>query len=624
MHGSWLAGFLAVAVCAPVLAAEKDDLAAEAWVVLEKGVRSGDMMARARAVEALPLVPGKADAAAPYLKDALQDHQWVVRKAAIKALSRQNPGEALDLAAEALGNPNLPLDEDAYDLMSGFKPKTGKNLLHQAILDPNNPAREALMEATLAQDISTVAEVMEAGLAAKDPFFESKLVMIRHEQKGPLAQKLLSSRHSAVVAAALRFIRDSGINVPESSLKRRLKSKDREVRFTAAELLARQGNSSAVKVLLPLLDGTHDDKLRFLKAAAEAPSEGLVPRLKKFLAPTTPVDLLVEVYRSFAGSTDIQVRKRVEEDLVATILPRRAAATRAIGRLLGTRALPRLYTLMNDGSPLIRRLAVEGVGELGQAESVERLERALRDTERDVRLAVVQALSRIHDKSVIGVASFVVYDPDPEIKKTAILAVCNVNHDDSLPILRIHVENPDPEIRYNVVRAMIYLDPGMALTYFDRALAGLRAGDLVALTELFREKFLPFLARAARSERAWAREGALRGAVLLPGRETDFLKESGATNPHADARRFALERLRVLSCPEALSLAEALKKDDDPEVRIVALETLVHCGDNSTLPLVQDGLFDREEIVRVTAARGLLQYPKGKVRKKRGRKKNKR
>ena len=63
MKHAWLAGVLALAFATPSLASEKEDLAAEAWVVLEKGVRSGDMMARARAVEALPLVPGKTAAA---------------------------------------------------------------------------------------------------------------------------------------------------------------------------------------------------------------------------------------------------------------------------------------------------------------------------------------------------------------------------------------------------------------------------------------------------------------------------------------------------------------------------------------------------------------------------------
>lgn len=624
MKHAWLAGVLALAFATPSLASEKEDLAAEAWVVLEKGVRSGDMMARARAVEALPLVPGKTAAATPYLRDALKDHQWVVRKAAIKALAREGSADATILTSEALINPNLPLDVDTFDLLSAFKPEKGRALLLAVLLDPDAPTREALMKATFDQNLDTIARVFEAGLTKSDAFFERNLANVRREQKNALADRLLGSGKSPAVAAALRWVRDTELDVSSGNLKRHLKARDPEVRYAAAELLARRGDSGAVKALLPLLDGDHDAKLRFLKAAAEAPSEALVPRLKKFLHPNTHLDLLVQVYRAFAGSSDIQVRKRIEEDLVATILARRAAATRSIGKLLGNRALPRLYTLLRDGSPMIRQLAAEAIGELGQAESVEILERALRDTERDVRLSVVQALSRIHDKSVVGVASFVVYDPDPEIKKTAILAVCNVNHDDSLPILRIHVENPDPEIRFHVIRAMIYLDPGTALTYFDRALAGLSAGDLVALTEVFGDKFIPFLKRAAASDRAWARDGALRGAALLPAHEIDLLKAIGATSPHADARKKALERLQKLSCSQALGVGEALIKDDDPEVRISALETLFQCGDNSTLPAVQDGLFDREEIVRVTAATGLLQYPKGKVRKRSGKKKKRR
>jgi len=612
MRYAWLAGLFAIAFPGLAVAGEREELAAEAWVVLEKGARSGDMMVRARAVQGLVRVPGKDKEAAPYVRDALDDHQWVVRKAAIKVLADKGAPNAVNLAKEALRDPNLPLAKDTFELLSAFGSKKADSMLLSVILDQSCPTRSALMEATFAQGTDTIAGVFEAGLARGDEFFEKGLVQVRREHRSELVRRLLGSRKPAVVSATLRFVRDSGIDVEKRTLSLLLRSRDNEVKFTAAELLAAQGDSSAVKVLLPLLDGDNNDKLRFLKAAAAAPSEALVPRLKRLMDPKTPTELLVQVYRAFAGSNDIQVRKRVEEDLVATVISRRAAATRAIGRLLGNRALPRLYKLLNDGSPKIRRLAAEAIGELGQADSVMILERALRDTERDVRLAVVQALSQIHDKSVIGVASFVVYDTDPEIRKTAILAVCNVNHDDALPILRIHVDDPDHEIRFNVIRAMIYLNPDMAMSYFDRSLAGLDGDDLVALTETFGAGALPFLKKAVQSARAWARSAALRGAILLPSREKDFLKEVGATNPHADTRRQALQRYRTVSCVDALDMAEALLKDSDPEVRMTAIETLVECGDDSTRVQVQDGLFDQEEIVRVTAAMGLLEYPKSR------------
>lgn len=599
--------FLVFTVAIPVFAGEREELAEEAWVVLEKGTRSGDMLARAQAVFALPKVPNKN--VEPYLREALKDPQWVVRKAAIKVLAAKGDAEARTMLNEALRDISLPLENDAYDLVSTVK--DGRSLLLGALLDPSVKTRDKLMAATFDQDHDTQVAIFAAGLARNDPYFLTKLSEVRHEEKPKIAEALLRERDQKTVAAVLRFIRDSGITVAQATLRPLLKSSDTEVKYIAAELLAQQGDSSAVNVLLPLADGSQEDQMRFLKAAAAAPSSAVLPRLKKFLDPATPVELLVHVYMAFAGTQDEDVRARVEKDLDSTLMPRRAAATRAIGKLLGTRALPKLNQLLVDGSPLIRQLAAEALGELAQAESVEVLERALRDTERDVRLAVIKALSRIHDKSVVGVASFVIYDNDPEIRKTAILAVCNVNHESSMPILRITVEDPDPEIRFNVIRAMIYLDPTQAMTYFDRALAGLSADNIVSLAETFKAASLPFLKKAIESERAWARAGALRAISLLPDAEVSFLKEVAATNQYGDARMNALLRLEAKGCPDAMEVATALLKDSEAEVRKTAIGVMERCGDNSALEAIRTTMLeDREENVRVAAAAAMLSFPK--------------
>jgi HEAT repeat protein len=566
------------------------------------------MLARARAILALPAFPGQNVAA--YLKEALSDPQWVVRKSAIKVLAPRGDADARRLAAEALKDPGLPVEDDAFDLVSTLPPADGRGMIIAALLDPGIPTRDRLMRAALAQDLPVQAAVLAAGLAKGDDYFTARLSDVRREHRPAMVEALLREKDPRIHASVLRFARDQNVDVPAAAVRGALKSSDPDVRNLAAEILARGGDAAAAKMLLPLADGDKEAQLRFLRAAAAAPSEDLVGRLKRYLDPNTPVELLVHVYRAFAGSLDADVRKRVEDDLKSTTMSRRAAATRAVGRLLGPRALPKLYELLVDGSPLIRQLAAESIGELAQAESVEVLERSLRDTERDVRFAVIKALSNIHDKAVVGVASFVIYDTDPTIRKTAILAVCNVNHESAMPILRINVEDADPEIRYNVMRAMIYLDPSQAMSYFDRAIAGLKGDDLVGLTETFKELFLPFLKKAATADRAWARSGALRAAKLLPAIEKDFLKEIAATNPYSDARRGAIERLETLSCADAIEVADAVAADKDPEVRIAAIGTIQRCGDNSTLEKVKAALLDLEENVRIAAASALLTYPK--------------
>lgn len=613
MKVAWLAVVIVPVVAGTAAGQTREELAAEAFPVLEKGCRSGDMMVRARAVEAMARIPGRD--VTPYIQDGLNDAQWVVRVAAVKALARQGRPEAKTLAEEWLRKSDFPHESLAFDLVSALPGTAGQSLLFAAVLDPASPARDDLLKAVLGQEAPVIASLFSAGIG--NAGFEARLADVPEDRRVAVATRLVQDRNPAVQAAALRWVRAAHLDLPADTLRPLLKSKSQEVRLGAAEAIALSGEGSALAFLAPLLDGPREDQVRYLWAAAAAKTlpADVAARLKRFLAPDTPEDLLIPVYLAFAGTDDAALRARVEEDVQSTLLPRRAAATRALPRLLGNRALPRLYELLRDGNPLIRRLAAEGIGDLGQAESVEVLERALRDTERDVRLAVVEALGRIRDRSVAGVASFVVYDTDPAIRKAAIRAVCRVNHVDALPILRIYAEDPDPEVRYDVIQAMIELDPATARDYLDRSLAGLEPRHLLALTRRFGEPFLPFLKVAASSSRAWTRLTAVRAADLLPGAGVAFWRELAATSPHADVRKASVAGLARRSCPEALAAAQALVKDAHFDVRLGAVEALVRCGDDTVVETLRGLFLDPEEVVRVAAAAGLLEFPKTPVRK---------
>ncbi len=615
MKVAWLAVVIVLWSVRSAVGQTREELALEAFPVLEKGCRSGDMMVRARAVEAMAKVPGRD--VGPYIQDGLNDAQWVVRVAAVKALARLQRPEARTLAQEWLRKPDFPHESLAFDLVSAFPGEMGRSLLFGAALDASCPTREALVKAVLGQEAPVIAALFSAGLAKGDPFFLERLAEIPDDQRVAVAEILVQDREPAVQAAALKWARLARVALPATVLQPLLKARSSEVRLGAAEHLALAGDGSVLGHLGPLLDGNREEQVRYLWAAAAAKTlpEEVTGRLKRFLAPDTPEDLLIPVYLAFAGTSDPALRTRVEEDIQSTILARRAAATRALPRLLGNRALPRLYELLRDGNPLIRRLAAQGIGDLGQAESVEVLERALRDTDRDVRLAVVEALGRIHDRSVAGVASFVVYDTDPAIRKAAIRAVCQVNHTDALPILRIYAEDPDPEVRYDVITAMIEVDPAIAKEYLDRSLAGLEPRHLLGLARRFGEPFLPLLKVAAASSRAWTRLTAVRAAALLPGSEVSFLQELAATSPHADVRKASVLALARRSCSDALGVAQALVQDKDFDVRLGAVDVLVRCGDQKAIQTLRGLFLDPEEIVRVAAAAGLLDFPKTSARK---------
>jgi HEAT repeat protein len=593
---------------ATAMAGPREDIAEEAWITIEKGTRSGDMIARAKAIEAMGRIPSHDTAG--YIKEALLDPQWPVRKAAFKVMVFKGVADGKARIVESLRDAGIPIEEDVFDMLSAFAAPEALALLVDATMRTDNPNRDKLLRAAITRGPEAAAPLLSIGLAKGDPLFAQRLADVRLTDRIALASTLAKDKNPAVVTASLAWALEADIILPATTLKPMLKSKDEASRFAAAELLARQGDASAVAVLLPLADRDADSQIRFLKAAAAAPSPDAIPRLKKFLAPETSADMLMWVYLAFAKSTDEDVRKRVEDDLSSTLLPRRAAATRAFGRLMGNRALPKLHGLLGDGNPLVRKLAAEALGELAQAESVEHLERAVRDADPVARIAVVAALSKIRDKSVIPVASYLVYDRDPQIRKLAILAVCNANHDTALPVLRINLEDRDPAVRGPVLLAMARLDMKQALDSFGSVLPGLSPDTLVALVEAFRTDALPFLRKAADSDRAWARAAALRAVTLLPDSEIAFLKDVSAGSPFGDTRQTALSRLVVRSCPEGLAAATGRLMDSVPDVRIAALAAISQCGADDSLAQIRSALLDPEETVRVSAASAMLSYPK--------------
>lgn len=578
------------------------------WEVVEKATRSGDMLARAGAMAALPLVKGHD--VEPYLKEGLADPQWAVRKAAILARVAQGKPEGKALVTETLKDPNTLEDGSACDLIGAFVKEIDRMALIMGILtDPAVATRDIVMKGVLEAAPETIVKVFDQGLVKDPAFFAKKLANVKKCQRQAVFSSLLSSRSPDVVLAALKAIRDLDVQVDDVAVRRHLKSKSAETRLVCAEILVLRGDSASTKLLLPLLDQGEDGRDRFLTVAVKAPSPDVTDRVAEFLLPETPENVLIPVYQILAVAKDPAIHEKIEKDINSTIPAFRSAATRAIGRMNGTRALTTLHILLGDGSATIRRHAAIALGELRQAESVETLERAVRDVEKDVRTEVVRALSMIRDQSVIDVASFLIYDNDTEIKELAIEAVCNANHAKGLPILRISLEDRNPDMRAKVLTAFIRLDAQQALDRFDQTMSLLTNEQLVEMARTFGADFLPFLKILVVSPRSFARSAAVTGAAFLPDKGLTFLREQAATNQYGETRKAALMTIQGLSCDEAREVAAALVNDNEPEVRWTAIGTLIKCGSPQFAETMTRLLTDPETNVAVAAAKGLLSGP---------------
>jgi len=594
---------------APAMAGPAEDLAAEAFPVLEKGTRSGDMLARARATEALARLPGRD--VKPYVRESLRDPHWTVRRSAIVALAALGDPEARALAAQALRDPSAPVAEDLPVWLEAFPGTPGRALVAEALADPQNPNRDALWKALLDHGMEVALPLWVPALARQDEAARKAFQAIPPSRQSPWAEALLREKSPAVLSFALDVIRQRDLPVSGALLKPLLKGKDPGLKMAAAEVLARQGDPEGTLAMLPLAEGDEDAKARFLKAAAAAPSPAIQAALKKIASAEIPESLLPLAYRAFAAAGDEELRQRVEQDVTSTIPARRTAAVGALARLWGTRGLPRIHQLLWDGSATVRRLAAEALGDLGQAESVEPLERAVRDADRDVRIAVVGALARIRDKAVIPVASYLIYDRDLEVRKLAAQAICQARHDSAIPMLRILLEDRDPTIRGPVMVTLASLDPKQALEIFPTAIPGLNPETLAALVGELKEGAIPFLKKAVQSDREWAREAAIAAVALLPSQEEEFLRETVAQSSYPETRQQALTRLVQRDCGRALDLARQRLEDPAAEVRVAALQGIGACGTNDDVPLVRKTLLDLEEHVRVVGAAALLSFPRG-------------
>jgi hypothetical protein len=189
----------------PAIAGPAEDLAAEAFPVLEKGTRSGDMLARAKATEALARLPGRD--VMPYLREALRDPYWPVRRSAVVAMAMLGHPEARTLAAQALPDPASPIAEDLPVWLEAFPGAPGRTLVGEALADPQNPNRETLWKALLGQGIEGALPLWVPALARQDEMARQAFGTIPAPRQSAWVEALLREMAPAVLSFALEMAR---------------------------------------------------------------------------------------------------------------------------------------------------------------------------------------------------------------------------------------------------------------------------------------------------------------------------------------------------------------------------------------------------------------------------------
>ncbi len=136
--------------------------------------------------------------------------------------------------------------------------------------------------------------------------------------------------------------------------------------------------------------------------------------------------------RMIGKTTDVR-RINTCLDLLATgALPVRVAAVEALGMIGDARAVPALFTALEDADDSIRETAAEALGRIGDQSALDVLIRSLHDYSEWVRRASAEALGLLGDDRAIEPLSDALTDEDAMVQDTAFEALKKLSRDQLL------------------------------------------------------------------------------------------------------------------------------------------------------------------------------------------------
>ncbi len=601
----------------PVAPALPADLQEKVSALLDKALRSGDFQARATAVEALRLLdPAKGLAAA---KEALNDPQWVVASAAVRALIRAGDLTAYEVPlGKALTNPARDVLADGLPLLDLLPPKDAVALLGRVVDDPAIPTRARLAEAVLQRGGALASGILEDVLRSKKPrpgrtvWLDALAKAVRPEQQ-PLLVAAARGAAPDTLAALLQAAEGQPADQSVAFLAGLLGPKvDPALQARAARVLVAHGDAQGARLLVPLLAAeAAKDRLAALGALVRTPTAEVLTAARALLdkvATLEPAEGLA-VLALFGAAGDESAAKAALALIDGDDLSRRAVGTRYLGQLLKGRAIERLAELLQDGSTDVRAAAAKALGDVAHGDAIPALRAALNDREPAVRLEVVAALGHIKDVAIVNIVEFLVSDPDDETRRMAVQALANVRHAAAVPSLRIAVNDRDESIRLLALRALVELAPATGLDMFQRSLGWLGPDVVGELAAQHGEHFLAFLQAALVSERPEIRLAALAALQHVPGdKRLAQLRHEAVGSRFPDLRREALTLIAKTAGSEAVPDCITALADPDTGVRAAALRAFEAAGATgaTAFEAVTKALDDADEGVRVVAAATLL------------------
>ncbi|HYP29945.1 MAG TPA: HEAT repeat domain-containing protein [Blastocatellia bacterium] len=262
----------------------------------------------------------------------------------------------------------------------------------------------------------------------------------------------------------------------------------------------------------------------------------------------------------------------------------RAAAASAFAQVDGDAALRPLLDALNDPDPWVRYYAARSIGHHRYDEAMGVLaDVAKADDASHVRIAAIDSLGKIDGPRVVGVLTSFIESPDLNLARAALKSLGQINHPDALPPLLEALRSPQVEPRLEALRALgarggeeairavqwaaaAEPEPEVAHAAID-ALARLGMPDsIAALVNLTAENAL--------------REAGIDALARLGEQKIEMVAK-GLRHAQSSVRQAVVEALGRTKHPLASETLSGALDDEDPSVRLAAVNALAYLGNRS-------------------------------------------
>jgi len=268
--------------------------------------------------------------------------------------------------------------------------------------------------------------------------------------------------------------------------------------------------------------------------------------------------------------------KKVKEDTPSV----RAQAARALAMVPDPEAIECLMVATDDPDPWVRFFAIQSLGQLGIREALPLAMRLIdRDPAGQVKIAAVRTLGMLGGQEGVEILVQVAQGEDDDLAEEAINALEKIAHPHVQEILPTFVRSENKRRRMATIKALARHLNSSALELLTwRLLAG-DEEEIQAVMHTLCASRLPEAVRAlVYVSQQPSRRDQIVGVLARQGDEVIDVMEEIFRTAQGEVKRILCEVFMRMKSVKATEMLISALKDEDPKVRLTAVQALVRIG----------------------------------------------